>query len=174
MSLEIVYVLSNPAMPGLVKIGKSKLADIDIHLAQLYSTGVPFPFELEFACNVANSDEVERALHVAFAPYRANSRREFFKIYAAQAIAVLKLLHVEDATQRIGNMVSSIPDEDVQAREQYKARRPNLNFFEMRIAHGSMFHFTESPVSVKVVGDRKVELEGEELSLTAATRQLLN
>lgn len=41
----IVYVLSNPAMPGLVKIGKTTRGSVDARLSELYSTGVPVPFE---------------------------------------------------------------------------------------------------------------------------------
>jgi hypothetical protein len=72
MALSIVYVLTNPAMPGLVKIGQTAAEDAAIRIAQLYSTGVPFPFKLEFAAKVSNPDEVESALHRAFAPSRAN------------------------------------------------------------------------------------------------------
>jgi hypothetical protein len=70
-------------------------------------------------------------------------------------------------------MASSIPDEEVQAAKQYKARRPNLNFAEMGIPAGAVLHFSESDATVTVANDRKVYLNGEQLSLTAATRQLL-
>jgi hypothetical protein len=62
VSLQIVYVLTNPAMPGFVKIGKTYLEVVNQRLGQLYSTGVPFPFELAFACKLPNATEVERAL----------------------------------------------------------------------------------------------------------------
>jgi len=52
MALQVVYVLTNPAMPNLVKIGMTELQDVNQRLAQLYTTGVPFPFELAFACKV--------------------------------------------------------------------------------------------------------------------------
>lgn len=41
----IVYVLTNPAMPGLVKIGMTTRSDIDARMKELYSTGVPVPFD---------------------------------------------------------------------------------------------------------------------------------
>lgn len=173
MALQIVYVLTNPAMPGFVKIGKTLIEDVNQRLSQLYTTSVPFPFELAFACKVPNADEVERALHRAFAPNRANPRREFFNIEPDQAIAILKLLHVEDATAEIESMQTAIPAEEVEAGKQYKARRPNLNFREMGIPIGSVLRFTEGDATVTVCGERKVRLGDDELSLTAATRQLL-
>ena len=50
---DTVYILTNEAMPGLIK-------------KQLYSTGVPLPFELFYACEVSNCVSVESKLHDAF------------------------------------------------------------------------------------------------------------
>ena len=130
---SIVYVVTNPAMPGLVKIGQTTQADAQGRLAQLYGSGVPFPFQLEFACRIINPAEVERALHLAFAPQRVNPKREFFQIDPAQAIAILKLLHTEDATQELQAQVPVAVAQEVAAGEQFKNRRPNLNFEQMGI-----------------------------------------
>lgn len=48
-SLSIVYVLTNSAMPGLVKIGYTSQDDANSRIAQLYTTGVPVPFTIEYA-----------------------------------------------------------------------------------------------------------------------------
>ena len=77
---EIVYVLTNPAMPGLTKIGKTTQEDIKSRLSQLYTTGVPVPFECIYACQVNDCGAVESALHLAFGNTRVNPKREFFKI----------------------------------------------------------------------------------------------
>ena len=50
----IVYVLTNPAMPGIVKIGRTTRGSIDVRLNELYSTGVPVPFECAFAGRVVD------------------------------------------------------------------------------------------------------------------------
>ena len=76
----IVYVLSNPSMPGLVKIGKTSRGSVLMRLSELYSTGVPVPFECEFAGRVEDEHKVEKAFHMAFGPYRVNPKREFFQI----------------------------------------------------------------------------------------------
>jgi T5orf172 domain len=175
MPLSIVYVVTNPAMPGLVKIGRTSQEEAQSRLVQLYSTGVPFPFKLEFACKVHNPDEVEAALHIAFAPNRVNPRREFFQIEASQAIAILKLLHTEDATTEVTAGLSSSDQSDAAAGEVYRAtRRPNLNFIEMGIPVGSQLVSTESSdVVATVVGPKKVKFGDDEMSLTAATRKVL-
>lgn len=128
---SIVYVLVNPAMPGLVKIGRTSQEEVGTRLAQLYTTGVPVPFELKYACRVPNSDEVECALHVAFGPQRINLKREFFRIEPDQAIAILKLLHVEDATAEVAAQATGIDEQSLAAAEGMRQRRPNLDFHEM-------------------------------------------
>lgn len=85
--LQIVYVLTNPAMPGLVKIGKTTQEEVDLRMKQLYSTGVPVPFECVFACRVPDASVVEKALHHAFGQVRINPTREFFRIEPDRAFA---------------------------------------------------------------------------------------
>ena len=68
MEYGIVYLLTNPVMPGLVKIGMTTQEDIDKRMKELYTTGVPVPFECKSACKVKKSDclKIEKALHKAF------------------------------------------------------------------------------------------------------------
>ncbi|PAW77574.1 MAG: hypothetical protein B9S33_20140 [Pedosphaera sp. Tous-C6FEB] len=176
--LEIVYVLTNPAMPKLVKIGRTSQADAKTRIDQLFTTGVPVPFEMQFACKVENADEVEKALHKAFAPNRINPKREFFEIDPEQAIAILKLLHVEDATMEVAKQAavgSEVDEQSIVAGKQLKkARSPNLNFAEMGIPTGSILESVDNDTTVVVAGPRRVRLGEEELSLTAATRKVLN
>ena len=73
MAEGIVYVLTNPAMPGMVKIGKTG-REVELRLNDLYTTGVPLPFECEYAARVLDMDKVEKAFHNAFGPYRLQNR----------------------------------------------------------------------------------------------------
>ncbi len=171
--LQIVYVLSNPAMPNLVKIGLTYDEDANARIGQLYTTGVPVPFKLEFACKVANADEVEQALHIAFGPNRINPRREFFRIEPEQAIAILRLLHTVDATGEVEAQPTGLDEQSLAAADQLRKRRPNLDFGEMGIPIGSELKSTHNDTVVIVVSPRKVRLGDVEMSLTAATKQVL-
>ncbi len=171
--MSIVYVLTNPVMPGLVKIGRTMQEDAAIRIAQLYTTGVPVPFEIAFAAKVENPEEVEKALHIAFTPNRVNPKREFFRIDPEQAIVILKLLHVEDATKVISQQPTGLDPESVAAGAQQSSRRPNLNFVEMGIPIGATLQSVHGDVTVSVVDARRVRLGEEDLYLTAATRQVL-
>jgi hypothetical protein len=170
---SIAYVLSNPAMPGMVKIGRTSHDDANTRIAQLYTTGVPVPFTLEFAARVPNSDEVEKALHIAFAPHRVNPKREFFRIEPEQAIAILKLLHTEDVTTEILQQSTTLDQQSIAAAENLKSKRPNLNFDEMGIPVGAILQSAHDDTTVEVVSAKRVGMGEEEISLTAATRQVL-
>ena len=170
---SVVYVITNPAMPNLVKIGRTSQEEAGTRIAQLYTTGVPVPFNLEYACRVQNSEEVEKALHIAFGPSRVNPKREFFSIAPEQAIAILKLLHTEDATETVSNQPTELDQQSITAGEKLTSRRPNLNFHEMAIPDGSLLQSTHDETTVTVIDPKHVKLEEEELSLTAATRIVL-
>lgn len=172
---QIVYVLTNPAMPGLVKIGKTTQLEVEDRMKQLYGTGVPVPFDCAFACQVKDASEVERALHFAFGNSRINPNREFFQIEAERVIAILKLLKVDEITTQFEKQIESKTDAaDKQSAVNLKeSRRPRMNFVEIGIPIGSTLQFKSGGVEVKVLTEKKVEYNGEECSLTAATRKVL-
>ena len=171
--MSTVYVLTNPAMPGLVKIGKTKQDQPETRVSQLYTTGVPVPFTIEYACEVDDPTRVEAALHEAFDPQRINPRREFFQIEPAQAIAILRLLDTKDVTEQFAADTEGIDAREAEAAERLKSRRPNLNFEEMGIPLGSTLLSTRNDALAEVIGPKKVRYEGEEMSLSAATRRMM-
>lgn len=176
----IVYVLTNSAMPGLVKIGRTNRATVEKRMHELYhgSSGVPVPFDCEYACEVAFSDcnEIEKALHNAFAPNRINANREFFNIKPQQAIAILELFDRKDITHEVTAEIENdlTPDDKVASFKIKSARRPPLNYKEMGIEIGSKLQFVKDPtVEVTISGDKRVIYDNEDVSLTAVTKQLL-
>jgi hypothetical protein len=96
---EIVYVLSNPSMHGLLKIGMTDRGDLKTRMKELYTTGVPLPFDCVYACIVEDNAEVEKTMHEKFSKYRVNTRREFFKIDAERVIGALKKYEITDITE---------------------------------------------------------------------------
>ncbi|WP_207632503.1 GIY-YIG nuclease family protein [Foetidibacter luteolus] len=171
----IVYILTNPAMPNMIKIGFTNNEDVKIRMAQLYSNpGVPLPFECVYAARVSNAQRVEKALHTAFGPDRINPRREFFEIEATQAIAIIKLLEIEDVTPKVAVEKEEVDEVDREAGEAYaRKKRPRFSFGQMNIPVGSELVSVANGEMVTVVSDRSVNFRGEETSLTNATRVIL-
>ena len=97
----LVYLLSNPAMPGLVKIGMTERKGVKSRMRELFSTGVPVPFECNYAGKVSNPKKVESALHQAFGPDLIKPKREFIEIEPDKAIVLLKLICTEHLPQFI-------------------------------------------------------------------------
>jgi hypothetical protein len=173
-SNEIVYVLSNSAMPDIVKIGKTTQADVEIRMNQLYTTGVPVPFECVYAIEVNDCSKVESALHIAFGPYRINPNREFFKIDSEQAVAILKLLDQKDVTPEVRKELNNnVSQAEVDSGEKLK-KRPNMNFVEMGIPLGATLVFEDGSARTTVYSEKKVEFNNQIMTLTAVTREVLN
>jgi hypothetical protein len=174
----IVYILTNPAMPGLVKIGQTT-NEIHNRLNELNTTGVPFPFDCIYACEVDDCKLVETSLHKAFYPYRVNPKREFFEIDPEQAIVILRLSSKKDVTPAVtAEIDKSVSSAEKEASENYKKRRPPLNFAQMGIPIGAKLVFTYGDIAAEayVSSDRKVKPpeSDEEKSLSQLTREILD
>ncbi|MDF1587234.1 GIY-YIG nuclease family protein [Marinimicrococcus flavescens] len=80
-----VYVMTNAAMPGLVKIGMTG-RDPRLRVRELSQvSGVPTPFRLHYAVEVTDRGKVERRVHRLLARHRVNRRREFFRLEPGEA-----------------------------------------------------------------------------------------
>ncbi|MBY0420859.1 MAG: GIY-YIG nuclease family protein [Parvularculaceae bacterium] len=168
----IIYVLTNPAMPGIVKLGKTTNLDPSVRMSQLYTTGVPVPFVCELAVSVDDETKAEQALQLAFGPYRINPKREFFQIEPEQAIAILKLIGTRDVTPTVNAESANVIDrQDIEAGERLRrSRRPNFDFQAMNIPVGAEIRCIRTGEVAVVASPRKVLFRNEEMSLTQATR----
>ena len=170
---DAVYVLTNKAMPGMVKIGFTRHEDIQTRVDELYTTGVPLAFTIEWACRTKNAAEAERALHKAFKHTRVNESREFFSIEPEQAIEILKLLNAENIMAEVAKQPTTIDSKSIAAEKKF-GKRPNLDFQKIGIPIGSVLQSTkDASVSAMVVGAKRVKIGNEEMSLTEATRRAL-
>lgn len=160
-------------MKGLVKIGMTTRDEVGIRMGELFSTGVPVPFECSFAGRVVDVKATERAFHIAFGPYRINPNREFFEIEDTQAIELLKIMCVEDVTPSLNSELDKVDEVSRDSGQRMKQKRPNLNFEEMGIPIGSMLHSNYNHETCEVVDTKKVNFKGEVMSLTRATRIVL-
>lgn len=176
MEYGIVYLLTNPVMPGLVKIGMTAQEDIDKRMKELYTTGVPVPFECAYACRVKKADcaKIEKALHTAFSPQRVNANREFFRIQIEQARAILELFNHEDVTEEVTDEIQNdLTDDDKAATANAKVHRPPLNFTVMGMKKGDILVWKEDPsITISVFSERTVLFNGKEMAISAVTRDL--
>ena len=126
---NIVYVLTNPAMPGIVKIGMTDRKNVQRRMGGLYTTGVPLPFECAIAREIEGRDagEIESALHTAFGPYRLNPSREFFQLETEQVEVLLRVMPGKDVTPPAAEQSVGLPPDDRKASEEFKKRQSRTN-----------------------------------------------
>lgn len=170
----IIYVLTNKAMPGLIKIGRTSGDGVGRRVAELSRpTGVPLPFEVAVAREVHDARLVEDALHNAFRPDRVNRAREFFAIDVDRAVGLINAFPGRDLTPQTELAV----EQEVEAAEPgtlaaaqafERKRRPPLNFVEMGVPIGAILTHIDTGETVEVVEPRKVRLRNEIMSLTRA------
>jgi hypothetical protein len=135
---EIVYVLSNPAMPGMHKIGLTDKDDLTVRMKELYTTGVPLPFDCVYACTVEDNAGNEKVVHAKFAKQRVNPRREFFKLKPLRIIKAIKPFEVSDITPNFREGFDSLlTEEEKNARR--KTRR-ELEKIDPTVAEAKDLH----------------------------------
>src|SRR5271166_914572 len=91
MPMGFVYVLFNPTITGMVKIGLSTDSS-EARARDLYTTatGVADRFHVVYDELVSDCELVEYKMHTRFAELRHNSRREFFVMPIKTAVRALR------------------------------------------------------------------------------------
>lgn len=87
-----IYIMSNPAFPDRIKIGKSTKDPTRFRRKELFQTGVPEPFKVEYYAFVEDEDHLEYRVHDYFKDRCPNRRREFFEVDCAEAISTIRRL----------------------------------------------------------------------------------
>jgi hypothetical protein len=87
---EWVYILTNPAIPGMLKIGYTKLDPFERASQISRGTGVPLGFDVEWAYKCFKGERIEQEVHKYFKKQRVNKQREFFKVSLEEAQQIIK------------------------------------------------------------------------------------
>ena len=98
-----VYIITNKAMPGLVKVGFST-KDPVLRASELNHTGAPHPFEVAYDILVEEPRDVEQKVHDALREKREG--KEWFRC------------SVEEAISAIGSVGPGIPNRNGQRYEE--------------------------------------------------------
>ena len=162
--MKTVYILTNEAMPGIIKIGWTDNS-VEQRMKELDKTGTPLPFTCYFAKRVDDPKFVESKLHEAFDEFRIRENREFFRMSADQAKAALEIASGEDVTPQ-GDVVETESDKAALDRER---KRTRFNFAQIGIEPGEILEFKKDPsIKAKVVENDQIEFRGKITSLSPA------
>ena len=163
----IIYVISNPAMPDMVKIGKTE-RELKERIRELSSpSGVPLAFECVVAKRVKDMNFAETKLHEAFASKRINAKREFFNIEQDELVALFELLD--------GEYVSVAPEQIFETKEEKVAFEKQskigerFNFSLVGIPIGATLKFKKDEnITCEVISNSKVKFKDKTHSLSSA------
>lgn len=171
---NIVYVLTNEVMPGLVKIGKTDADDVQVRVQQLSAaTGVPLPFECFFAAEVKDASRLEKTLHQLFSKERVNQKREFFRVEAERVVLAISIGEFQDVTPTDTAVVTD--EQEKTALDKIKLRRSKINLEALEIREGATLIFSrDESITAEVTRQNRVLFEGEELSLSASALKILH
>jgi hypothetical protein len=167
---NIVYILTNETMPGLVKVGRTDTS-VEQRMAELYKSGVPVPFECFHASRVEDARDVEGRIHRAFEKYRVNKNREFFEIEPESILEILEMVEVEDVTPSTYIVET---EDDRLAVEKLEKKADRFSFSMVDIPVGATLTFSKNElVTSVVVENNKILFQGEERSLSQAALEAL-
>lgn len=91
MAKGFLYVAENSSMAGLIKIGRTEKIPT-ARIAELFTTGVPEPFEVAYYALVQDSKKSEMAVHDLLSRYRHKANREFFAIGVGAAVRAIRVI----------------------------------------------------------------------------------
>jgi hypothetical protein len=167
--MPTVYILTNAAMPGIVKIGLTD-GPVETRMRQLDTTGVPLPFEAFLAVEVQDAIGWERALHEAFGDHRVRAAREFFRISPDKPAAILKMLAGQVAAQDVTPKEDVVQEPgDQEALNKARSRKVNFSFDQASIPIGATLQSVfDDNITSTVIGNKKVLFRGEEHSLSSS------
>lgn len=124
-----VYVLSNPSIQGLVKIGFT-MNTVEGRVKELSSaTGIPTDFEIEYQVECRDPENIEKLVHSFLQNKRHNERREFFCVSAIEAAQAVRK-HTTEILDEESRIDFSGIDNIKKTASEYKRESQSINNWE--------------------------------------------
>nr|WP_281416504.1 GIY-YIG nuclease family protein [Deinococcus aestuarii] len=120
-----MYVLLNPSMPGLVKVGLTTRDAAERARELAGASGVPTDFIVAYEANFEDVHGAEQHMHAALSDYRVSRGREFFRIpptFAIDTLLELRLQGLYGATTFLTDPIKRDARERVKFQGQHRAR----------------------------------------------------
>lgn len=170
MAKGCIYIMTNPCLANMVKIGYA--ADVEERRRQLSTTALPYPYEI-FATYETPGKLEDKRLHKLIdrlnPDLRVSKNREFFVMSAEDAYELLEAIAIISGSQ---DKLKRRKPKSTPTEEQ-KLRRPPLDFAKCGIPLGAELVYIEDPnVHVTVASERKVLYKDELTSLSAIVQSL--
>lgn len=170
----IVYVLTNDAMPDYIKIGQTggdSSKDVQQRMRELSQpTGVPLPFNCEYAAVVDNYVRVEQSLlKDVFGDRRVGNKEFLVDVSPVRVKAVLKLIEIADVTPGQSDTEEPTGFDALPRR----TRADNFRFHMADVPIEAILVWADDPsIQCTVVNDRQVEYDGKIATVSNAAKEI--
>lgn len=163
MSKGYIYIMTNPALKDMVKIGYA--SNVETRRKQLSTTALPYEYEV-YATYETSGNLEDKKLHRMIdnlnPDLRVSKNREFFIMSPEEAYELL------ESIATISGTVGKLKKTKTCESKKQSVKRPPVNFTKCGIPIGAELEFIEDPsVIAIVVSDRKVQYKEEITSLSA-------
>ena len=185
-----IYILTNPSFPQFVKIGYA--SDVEKRVAELNrSTAVPYSFRI-YATYEVSSKLTDLKLHDVIEKLNPSLRtvertdgkvrkREFFAMSPEDAYGLLEAMaEIHGTTDRLLLIEPTAAEkaQELEAEEIREIAKP-FRFPMCNIQPGEQLEFWKSAVEgsgiyVTVVDDRRIQYNGEVMSLSSFASKMLD
>ena len=158
MSKGYIYIMTNPALQNMVKIGYA--TDVEVRRQQLSTTALPYEYEV-YATYETSGNLEDKKLHKLIdnlnPDLRVSKNREFFIMTPEDAYELLEAIAIiSDSKNKLKKIKKVTAKQTV--------RKPPIDFFKCGFKVGDQFTCTEDP-SIKVtVQDAHKDLYNDELT----------
>lgn len=169
MAKGYIYVMTNPALHNMVKIGYSK--DVEERRRKLSTTALPFEYEV-FATYETEGKLEDKILHKLIdklnPDLKVSKNREFYMMTPEDAYELLEAIKYISGSDNELKRCKENP-----SINKDKNKKPPINFAKCGIPVGAELVFIEDTnIKVTVVSEKKVEYKGEEISLSTLAQEL--
>ena len=171
MAKGYIYIMTNPCLQGMVKIGYAK--DVERRRKELSTTALPYEYEI-YATYETSGNLEDKKLHKLIdnlnPDLRVTKNREFFVMTAQDAFDLLEAIATISGSQN-----KLMKNKKLVSQKAQKTKRPPVNFFKCNIPIGAELVYTEdNNVIVTVASERKVLYNNELTSLSAVAAKIKN
>lgn len=168
MSKGYIYIMSNPALKDMVKIGFA--TDVEARRKQLSTTALPYEYEV-YATYETQGKIEDKKLHKLIdnlnPDLRVSKNREFFVMTPEEAYELLESIAFISGTR------DKLKRNSIEKEQRQIIRKPQINFGECGIPIGAELVYIKDPsIKVTVISERKVQYRDEITSLAEVANLL--
>lgn len=164
-----IYIMTNPALHDMVKIGYS--TDVEKRRKDLSTTALPYDYEI-YATYETSGKLEDKKLHSLIdklnPELRVSANREFYIMSPEDAYELLEAIAYIN-----GSLDKLVRYKEETASCTNNIKKPHINFTKCGIPIGAELVYTEDPtIKVTVVSDRKVLYNNIETSLSSIVQEI--